>query len=124
MLSVPFSPADSSVTVTEKPGLRQVAQDEQPELPKKRRGRPATGKALTPAQRKARSRYESQKKAIESPEDATITGLLETLASLHRDYHNGKEWAGHHGVKICRELLRRFEAIDVELQGEMAARDQ
>lgn len=110
-------PKKKEVTVTETKENHQVELPGLPAAPKKR-GRPSTGKALSPAERKRRSRYEAARIAIESPQDASITGLIETLASLHRDYGDGKSWAGHHGVKICRELLRRFEAMNIEAEGD------
>lgn len=71
-----FQAIRESVTVTEK-------QEELPGLPPppKKRGRPATGKALTPAERKRKQRDRDLFKLFEDVTALSTTSLLEQLQS-------------------------------------------
>ncbi len=72
-------------------------------FPVKKRGRPSTGDAMTPAQRKRAQRSRDAKKIYGSDDyqTATLTGLLEKLSHLVTEKKTEQVKA------IARELIRR-----------------
>lgn len=89
-------------------------QEELPGLPgvPKKRGRPATGKALTAAERKAESRRRALKRVYENIETASITALLENYAGYY------VQDARAMCTKIAQELMKRAEKLETPIKAE------
>lgn len=96
-----FQAIRESVTVTEK-------QEELPGLPPppKKRGRPATGKALTPAERKRNQRYRDLEKLWNDITALSTTALLEQIQSAIAD----RRTATAH--KLIDELNSRVDQLE------------
>lgn len=98
-----FQAIRDSVTVTEKQG-------ELPGLPPppKKRGRPATGKALTPAERKRKQRDRALFKLFEDVTALSTTSLLEHLQSAIAERRTAT------ARKLLDELNARVDRLDNE----------
>lgn len=84
------------VPVTEKLPVVQVEDQAQlpglPPIPKKR-GRPVTGQAMTPAERKRKSRRDTRVTFYDAPQEAGLSTLLEALAFNMRGGAGAKAFA-------------------------------
>ncbi|MBC7323986.1 MAG: hypothetical protein H5T99_01570 [Moorella sp. (in: Bacteria)] len=95
---------EKPVTVTEKKVLVQAPLDGIPPPPKKR-GRPATGQALTAAERKRAQRQRDRDRfANLKDSEMTLTGLLEAYSTAMSmgNFHDA--------ANMAAELLRRAQA--------------
>lgn len=103
-----------SVTVTEKPKLVQEQLPGLPPVPKKR-GRPSTGKALTPAQRKQLSRERARDRHLENYKALSDSQLCEAIArqvsAINKrdpEYLDSQKW---HYDRLIAELNSRVAAL-------------
>lgn len=105
----------NKVTVTANTGIDQAQLPGLPPIPKKR-GRPATGNAKTPAQRKRDSRSKASRSLLLGPElggkpvsDLTITQLIEGFSRCMHVY------AFTRAEEIAVELQERARRSAVDL---------
>lgn len=99
-----------SVTVTKKPAIDQAQLPGLPPIPKKR-GRPSTGRAKTPAERKQEQRSRDRQRYGKLQEATmTLTGLLEAYSFAYRT--NNPEAC----ISIAEVLTQRALALRAKIR--------
>lgn len=102
-----------AVTVTKKPELVQEQLPGLPPVPKKR-GRPATGKAKSDAERKRESRRRAREHQVENYTSLTDTQLCEAIArqvAYLKSPDMDKETSRWHYDRLISELNSRVAAL-------------